>query len=213
MVYMYTLWMGSTNFTKTLRQFQKPRRQKCDIKGVHNLTCRHCLGLEVHMISKYFEYVCHLTQNCKWLSLQWTLDMTCTVHMPFGGCTHWYSDCIIETIKHDILNVSKSVAWYQKYMHIKACIAMGNAPRAWGQDKMTFILYLGGSTILWLKGTIIIIYCPSCWNQCKRWYSVISGMKYWGMFPTSVTIRLYTREVLGNRYAPCDYTYTVSSLK
>jgi hypothetical protein len=53
----------------------------------------------------------------------------------------------METIIQDILNVSKSVA-FKKYVHIKACIAMGNAPRAWVQVKMTFILYLGGSTIL-----------------------------------------------------------------
>ena len=51
---------------------------------------------------------------------------------------------IMEMIKHDILNVSKSVASYKNYMHIKACVAMENASRAWGQDKMTFILYLGG---------------------------------------------------------------------
>jgi len=29
--YMYTLWLGSTNFTKNFRQFQKPRCQKSDI--------------------------------------------------------------------------------------------------------------------------------------------------------------------------------------
>ena len=30
-----------------------------------------------------------------------------------------------ESIKYDILSVSKSVAWYQKYVHIKACLATG----------------------------------------------------------------------------------------
>jgi len=58
---------------------------------------------------------------------------------------------IMEMIKHDTLNVPKSVA-YQKYMHIKACVTTGNAPRAWAQVKMTFILYLGG-----LKDIIVLM--------------------------------------------------------
>jgi hypothetical protein len=85
-----------------------------------------------------------------------------------------------------ILNLSKSVAWYQKYMHTKACVAMGNTPRAWGQVKMKFTLYFGGSAIFWLND-IIIIYCPS-WRLCKNWWPVISGMKHCGMFPTSAYI-------------------------
>ncbi len=32
---------------------------------------------------------------------------------------------IRESIKCDILSVSISVAWYQKYVHIKACLATG----------------------------------------------------------------------------------------
>jgi hypothetical protein len=120
---------------------------------------------------------------------------------------------IIKMLKHDMLNVSKSVARYQKYMHIKACVTMGNAPRAWGQVKMTFVLYLGGSTILWPKGIIIIIYCPSCRKQCKNWWPVISWTKHWGMCPTSITISLHTRGVHRNRNALCDYTYTGSSGK
>jgi hypothetical protein len=57
MNYRYTLWLGSTDFSKTLRPFQKPRCQKSDIKRVHNLKFKHC-------VSKYLEYVCHLTQSC-----------------------------------------------------------------------------------------------------------------------------------------------------
>ena len=73
------------------------------------------------------------------------------------------------------------------------------------------ILYLGGSTILWLKGIIVIIYCPSCRKLCKKWWPVISGMKHWDMFPTSITIRLHTRGVQRNRNTPCDYTYEACS--
>jgi hypothetical protein len=41
--------------------------------------------------------------------------------------------------KHDILSVLKSVAGYQMYVHIKACLARRYIPRAWGHAKMTFI--------------------------------------------------------------------------
>jgi hypothetical protein len=56
--------------------------------------------------------------------------------------------------------------YIKKYMHIKACVAMGNAPIAWGQDK-TFIVYLGGGTILWLKGINPLVFCSKCRKQCK----------------------------------------------
>ena len=46
-------------------QFQKPSCQKSDIKEVHTLKFRHCPGVVAQMISKYFQYVCHLTQSCK----------------------------------------------------------------------------------------------------------------------------------------------------
>ena len=38
----------------------------------------------------------------------------------------------METTKHDILRVPKSVAWYQTYVHIKASLARRNTPTAWG---------------------------------------------------------------------------------
>ena len=48
--YMYTLWLGSTNFAKSFRPFQKPRCQKSDIKEVHYLKFRHGLRVAAHMI-------------------------------------------------------------------------------------------------------------------------------------------------------------------
>jgi hypothetical protein len=97
-------------------------------------------------------------------------------------------------------------------MHINAYVAMGNAPRLWGQDKMIFILYLGGSTIMWLKVIFIIIYCPSFRKLRTKW-TVISRMKRSGTFSTSITTSLHTREAHRNRNAPCDYTYIGSSGK
>ena len=41
--------------------------------------------------------------------------------------------------KHGILSVSKPVARYVKYKHVKACVARRYIPTAWGQVKMTFI--------------------------------------------------------------------------
>ena len=138
----------------------------------------------------------------------WSAECTCLLEAAHIEI----QTVLMETIIQDILNVSKSVAC-QKCVHIKACVATGNAPRGWVQVKMTFILYLAGSTILWLKGIIALIYCTSCRKQCKNWWLVISGMKHWGMFPTSITISLQMREVQRSSNAPCDYTYTGSSGK
>ena len=66
--------------------------------------------------------------------------LTFSVHMPFGGCTHWNPILSLrKKIECYILSVSKSVAWYQKYVHNKACLEMGYTPRDWRQVKMMFI--------------------------------------------------------------------------
>jgi len=46
---------------------------------------------------------------------------------------------IMEKNKHGILSVSKPVARYVNYMHVKVCVARRYIPIAWGQVKMTFI--------------------------------------------------------------------------
>jgi len=56
---MYTLSLGSTNFPKSFRPFQKPRCQKSYTEEVHKLKCRHCLGVEAQTTWKYLQYVCH----------------------------------------------------------------------------------------------------------------------------------------------------------
>jgi hypothetical protein len=42
-------------------------------------------------------------------------------------------------------------------MNTKASIATENAPTAWQQVKLTFIVYLGVSIILWLKVIITLM--------------------------------------------------------
>ena len=64
---------------------------------------------------------------------------------------------IMETIEHDILNVSKSVA-YQKYKHYLSLYSNGKYTQSPSAGYDDFTLYLGGSTILWLKDIIRIIY-------------------------------------------------------
>jgi hypothetical protein len=47
----------------------------------------------------------------------------------------------------------------------------------------------------------------------QNWWWGISGMRHWGMSPTSIPVYLQTRQVHRNHTAPCDYTYTGSSGK
>jgi len=110
MNYTYNLRLGSTYFPKTVRPFQKLWIQKSDIKEVQNLKYTHCLRFVVHMIWKYLEYVCHLTQSCKWLSSLGTLEMQRSQAF-WRLCTLKSNSVIVERIKHDYLSVSKFVAW------------------------------------------------------------------------------------------------------
>jgi len=44
--------------------------------------------------------------------------------MCFGGCTHFEIQTVImETMKQKVLSMSKSVVRYQKYVHMKDCLA------------------------------------------------------------------------------------------
>jgi len=63
---------------------------------------------------------------------------------------------IMEKFKHDILSVSKSVAWYPIYVHIKICLEMGHTRRAWRQVKIIFIPATGEVNYTQAKG-----YCPN----------------------------------------------------
>ena len=54
--------------------------------------------------------VCHLTQSGRWLSSLVTLEMQSS-HALWRLCTLKSKTVITERIKHDVLNVSKSVAW------------------------------------------------------------------------------------------------------
>ena len=62
-----------------------------------------------------------------------------SLHVFWRKYTLKFKSFIMETIKHDIVHVSKSVPWCQKYVHIKACLANEYKPRAWRQDQIVFI--------------------------------------------------------------------------
>jgi hypothetical protein len=62
----------------------------------------------------------------------------------------------METIKHKVLSVSKFVAKYQKYVHIKACPARRYIPTVWGQINMTLIPTSGEANCTDSKGYHLI---------------------------------------------------------
>jgi hypothetical protein len=67
---------------------------------------------------------------------------------------------IMETLKHELLSVSKSVVRYQKYVHIKVCPARRYTPIDWGQVEMTLIPAPGKANCTKAKGyhPIILLY-------------------------------------------------------
>ena len=152
---LYTLRLGSAIFPKSFRPFQKPRSQKSNIKEVHSLKFRHCLCVVAHDL--------RIPSVC--LSPYPELQVT------FIAGDTWNSEsiCILEAthivimekkIKHDIITVSKSLASYQKYMHIKVCaywslLVTGYTLRAWRQVKMMFIPVNGKVNYTQAKA-----YCP-----------------------------------------------------
>ena len=64
-------------------------------------------------------------------------------HVFWKRYTLKFKNVIIKSIKHDILSVSKSVAWYQQYVYIKAYLSTGYIQAVWRQVKVTFILVSG----------------------------------------------------------------------
>ena len=128
--YMHTLWLGSTKFPKPLKSFQKPRCQKSDIQEVHPIDgCCSTQDLKIPRVCLWphtelqVTFIAADTRNA---------ESTCVledVHIEI-------QDTFIIKIKNDILNVHKSAAWYQNYVHIKASLASGYTNRIWraGQD-------------------------------------------------------------------------------
>jgi len=108
MVYIYTLWMGSTNFTKTLRHSQKRSCQKSDIKGVHNLRSRLSLCVVAHTFKILWECLPPHPELQVTLIAGDTWNVACTCLLETAYIE--IQTVIMETIKH-ILNVSKSIAW------------------------------------------------------------------------------------------------------
>ena len=96
-------------FSKNLEAISKTLDSEECHKEVQNLKYKHSLGVVAHMIWKYLEYVCHLTQSCKWLSSLGTLEMQSS-HVFWRLYTLKSNSDIMERIKRDVLSVSKSVA-------------------------------------------------------------------------------------------------------
>ena len=71
---------------------------------------------------------------------------------------------------------------------------------------VALILYLGGSTILWLKGIIVIIYCP----MQKVVASNIRDETL-GHVPYIYNNQATYQGSTENRNTPCDYTYEACS--
>jgi hypothetical protein len=88
------------------------------------------LHVVAHNIWKHLEYACHL-------KICIDRDILNVEPTGFLETVHFeIQDWFMEKIKHEVLNVSKSVAWYKKYVHIKACLKSGYIPKSpeAGQD-------------------------------------------------------------------------------
>jgi hypothetical protein len=92
----------------------------------------------------------------------------------------------METNKHEVLSESKSVEWYQKYVHIKVCQGNIYIPRAWTQVKMTFIPVPRKANFTEAKGYHPISLLTSTQKRCKNWWPGMSRMKHWSMSHTSI---------------------------
>ena len=142
------------------------------------------------------------------MSSMTTLEMQSS-HVFWRLCRLKFKNFIME---HDILGVSKSVALYQKYVHIKNSLAMGYITRAGRQVKMMFIP-VPEANYTQLRHTVLIDFFLSCRKQYKKLWPGISGKSHCGMSHISKPICLKTREVHRICNAPCVYTYTGRSRK
>jgi hypothetical protein len=103
--------------------------------------------------------------------------------------------------------VSKSVVKYQKYVHMKACLA-------WRHVKMTLIPAPGKANCTEAMGyhPISLLFCMQ--KIMKKLLARHIRDKSLGLCPcTALPICLQTREVHRNGNASCDFTYTGSSGK
>ena len=142
----------------------------CTHYGWGTQTC--VMWVVAHMIWKYTEYVCHLTQSCKGHSLLGTFQWR-SLYMFWRMYTLKSKTIIRERIKCNIVSVSKSVTWYKKYVHIKTCLATG-------------CLYTepGGRTGMHYTCT---------WQGQLTWPG-ISRKNHWSMSPIPTKICLQTKK-------------------
>ena len=135
MNYMHVVWLGSTNIPKTIQAISKTKVldewHKWSSPKIWALSgCCSTQNLKI-------PWVCHFTHSCKWLSSMGIPGIQSS-HVYWRMYTLKCKTVIMETIKHDILIVSKSVA-YENFVHIKGCLATGYIQTVWRQVKVTFI--------------------------------------------------------------------------
>jgi hypothetical protein len=109
--------------------------------------------------------------------------------------------------------VSKSVALYQKYVHIKACLATGYTPRAWRQVKMMYIPATGKPNYTQAKAYCPISLLSFMWKMTQKFETRNVRDETMGNVPYIYNKLPTNHGSPINRNVPCDYTYTGSSGK
>jgi len=133
-------------------------------------------------------------------------------YMCFGGCKHWYPDSYYGNNETLGSRFVKICCKYQKYVHMKACLARRYIPIAWGQVRMTLIPAPGKAKCTEVKGNHPLNLLFFMQEMMQKLVARYITDKSLGLCPrASIPICLQTREVHRNGNASRDYTYTGSS--
>jgi hypothetical protein len=133
---MYALWLRTTHFPETFKSPQKPRCQKTDLEEVHNVNFRHCLCCSA--LDMKISGAC-LPPHPQLHVTGIDGDIWKAHLYIFWRLYKLKSRLSLLKNRHDTLSVSKSAIWYEKYVHIIACLARSYISRAWVPVKMTSI--------------------------------------------------------------------------
>jgi hypothetical protein len=127
MNYTCTLWLGSKKFSKTFRQFKKPRCKKSGVKVDDNLIFSHCWGLQQEWFDN--NHSMSVTSHRAACGLYQSTLLKC--------CPHEF--CWLYTLKPTLLLWKQT--WSSKRdkiccvlskVHTKACLAPTYIATAWG---------------------------------------------------------------------------------
>jgi hypothetical protein len=161
MNYMCTIWLGFTNFPKILRPFQKPWIHNSDTKEIQNSKYSHSLCVVEHMIWKCLNYICQLTQSCKWLLFLWIIEIQSS-YAFWRLYTVKSKTLIMEKMKYVVMCVSNSVARNTTMCILKLALQQNICTESGGRSIWYLCLHLGRSTIHGLRHIILLLYLPSC---------------------------------------------------